>query len=63
MKGILSRSFFEPDFDALVKCLDVCCSEDNPPKFPPVTAGQHLLNMYGKTHADFCHSAEDKSTN
>jgi len=55
--------FFEPDFDALVKCLDVCCSEDNPPKFPPVTAGQHLLNMYGKTHADFCHSAEDKSTN
>ncbi|KAL7468957.1 hypothetical protein ACHAXS_009202 [Conticribra weissflogii] len=54
--------FFEPDFDALVECLDVCCSEYNPPKFPPITAGQHLLNMYGKTHADFFHSAENKST-
>ena len=44
--------FFEPDFDALVECLDVCRGEDGP-KFPPITAGQHLINMYEMTHADF----------
>ena len=45
--------FFDPDWDALVECLESCCSEDNPPKYPPITAGQHLLNMHGQTHADF----------
>jgi isopenicillin N synthase-like dioxygenase len=45
--------FFEPNFDALVKCLDECCSEQHPAKYEPITAGQHLLNMYGMTHADF----------
>lgn len=52
--------FFEPNFDALVKCLDCCCSEDNPPKYPPITAGQHLLNMYEKTHADFEYTSDEK---
>lgn len=46
--------FFEPDFDAVVECLDVCLGNEGP-KYPPVTAGQHLLNMYEKTHADFDH--------
>ena len=45
--------FFEPNFDALVECLESCCDEDNPAKYPPITAGQHLLNMYASTHADF----------
>ena len=45
--------FFDPNFDALVECLESCCSKDNPAKYPPITAGQHLLNMYAKTHADF----------
>jgi isopenicillin N synthase-like dioxygenase len=45
--------FFEPDFDAVVECLPVCCSESNPPRFPPTTAGQHLLDKYNQTHADF----------
>jgi isopenicillin N synthase-like dioxygenase len=49
--------FFEPDFDALVECLDVCRGKDEP-KYPPITAGQHLLNMYNKTHADFDHNME-----
>lgn len=44
--------FFEPDFDALVECLDVCRGEDGP-KYPPITAGQHLMSMYAQTHADF----------
>lgn len=45
--------FFEPNFDALVECLESCCNEDNPAKYPPITAGQHLLNMYASTYADF----------
>jgi isopenicillin N synthase-like dioxygenase len=45
--------FYEPSFDTVVECLEVCCSETNPPKFPPTTSGQHLLNMYSQTHADF----------
>ena len=45
--------FFEPNFDALVECLESCCNKDNPAKYPPITAGQHLLNMYASTHADF----------
>mmetsp|Transcript_8179 Transcript_8179/g.14834 ORF Transcript_8179/g.14834 Transcript_8179/m.14834 type:complete len:326 (-) Transcript_8179:164-1141(-) len=52
--------FFEPNFDALVECLESCCSDDNPPKYPPITAGQHLLNMYEKTHADFDYLGEKK---
>ena len=45
--------FYEPDFDTVVACLDVCCSEANPPKYPPTTAGHHLLDKYRQTHADF----------
>ena len=32
--------FFEPSFDTVVECLPVCCSKDNPPKFPPTTSGK-----------------------
>lgn len=52
--------FFEPNFEAVVECLDCCCSDDNPPKYPPITAGQHLLNMYEQTHADFAYQGEER---
>lgn len=45
--------FYEPDFDTRVACLDVCESEDRPPRYKPTTAGQHLLDKYLQTHADF----------
>lgn len=45
--------FYEPNFDAHVACLDVCCSQNNPPKFEPTTSGEHLLYKYRQTHADF----------
>lgn len=45
--------FYEPNFDAEVKCLPTCCSSDNPPQYPPITSGQHLFNKYKETHADF----------
>ena len=45
--------FYDPHFDTVVKVLDVCCSKENPPKYPPTTTGQHLLDKYKETHADF----------
>jgi isopenicillin N synthase-like dioxygenase len=45
--------FYEPSFDTVVTCLDVCCSDDYPPRYPPTTAGQHLVDKYRQTHADF----------
>lgn len=45
--------FYEPNFDTNVTCLEVCCSPDNPPKYPPITSGQYLLGKYKQTHADF----------
>ena len=45
--------FFEPSFDAVVECLDACCSADNPPKYPVTTAGEHLVSKYKQTHKDF----------
>lgn len=45
--------FFEPNFDAEVVCLPVCCSGENPAKYPPTTAGQHILDKYNETREDF----------
>jgi len=41
--------FFDPDFDADVSCLETCRSSDRPPRFPPTTGGQHLLDMIEAT--------------
>ncbi|CAL8469967.1 g9509 [Coccomyxa elongata] len=45
--------FFEPDFDTRVECLPCCCSPDNPPRYPPTTSGQHLLDKYAQTHSGY----------
>ena len=45
--------FYEPNFDTKVECLPVCCSDENPARYPPTTSGQHLLDKYKQTHADF----------
>lgn len=38
-----SAAFFhDGNHDALVECLSTCCSEDNPPRYAPVLAGDHL---------------------
>jgi isopenicillin N synthase-like dioxygenase len=34
--------FHDGNDDALVECLPTCCSADNPPRYPPVRAGEHL---------------------
>uniref|UniRef100_A0A7I4CR67 Fe2OG dioxygenase domain-containing protein n=1 Tax=Physcomitrium patens TaxID=3218 RepID=A0A7I4CR67_PHYPA len=53
--------FFEPNFDCLVECLPTCCSEDNPPRYPPLTVGEHLVNKYKETHKGFV--SDQKSLN
>lgn len=45
--------FFEPNFDCVVECLPTCCGPADPPKWPPTTSGQHLLDKYRQTHVGF----------
>jgi len=35
--------FFDGNWDARIECLPSCTDALNPPKYPPVTAGQHLM--------------------
>ncbi|CAK0779497.1 hypothetical protein CVIRNUC_004789 [Coccomyxa viridis] len=53
--------FFEPNFDTQVECLPSCCSPDHPPRFPPTTSGQHLLDKYAQTHANYDAGAKSGS--
>ncbi|KAL4566257.1 hypothetical protein LXL04_030370 [Taraxacum kok-saghyz] len=34
--------FFDPNQDCIVECLKSCCSESNPPRFPPIRSGDYL---------------------
>ncbi len=45
--------FYEPNFDTVVVPLRNCIEEGEVPKYPPTTSGQHLLDKYNETHADF----------
>lgn len=49
--------FYDPNFDTVVKCLDVCRTNEDgnesQEKYPVTTSGQHLLDKYKETHADF----------
>ena len=39
-----SMAFFhDGNYDAVIECLPTCCSADNPPRYPRVTAGEHLM--------------------
>ncbi len=38
-------SFNSPDDDAVIRPLDACCSDTNPPRYEPVIAGDHLDAM------------------
>jgi isopenicillin N synthase-like dioxygenase len=35
--------FFDANWDALIECVPTCTGPDNPPRYPPVRAGEHLL--------------------
>ena len=42
--------FCQPDADANIVCLPTCQSEGNPPKYPPVTSGDHLMSRLKATY-------------
>lgn len=41
--------FFDLDADASITPLDVCVSAANPARYGPITAGEHLAEMYRRT--------------
>jgi isopenicillin N synthase-like dioxygenase len=43
----LSIAFFhQPNYDARIECLPSCCGPGRPPRYEPVTSGQHRLTKF-----------------
>lgn len=42
--------FYSPDHYALIDCLPTCHGADNPPKWKPCSAGEHLKEMFDLTY-------------
>lgn len=42
-------TFFNPNYDALISCLPAFQSAENPPKYPPTTAGDYMMSRYRST--------------
>jgi isopenicillin N synthase-like dioxygenase len=40
--------FHQPNYDAVIECLPSCCGPDDPPRYAPVTSGQHRLSKFLK---------------
>ncbi|WP_018075913.1 isopenicillin N synthase family dioxygenase [Novosphingobium nitrogenifigens] len=38
--------FYQPNYDAVVSCLDSCQSPDQPARYPPITSGDHLTAKF-----------------
>jgi isopenicillin N synthase-like dioxygenase len=46
----LSIVFFHmPNYDTVVRCIESCHGPENPPRYPPVTTGEHLTMKFRKT--------------
>ncbi|RRS04102.1 isopenicillin N synthase family oxygenase [Aquabacterium soli] len=43
--------FFDIDYHAEVSALPGCFDDADPPRYPPTTAGQHIIEMYERTRA------------
>jgi len=42
--------FFAADYNTIVRCLDTCVSEDNPPGYPPTKFGYWVENMHAYSY-------------
>ena len=38
--------FHQPNYDAMVSCIESCRSAAQPPKYAPITSGEHLMNKF-----------------
>ncbi|MDC0033355.1 isopenicillin N synthase family oxygenase [Alphaproteobacteria bacterium] len=38
--------FSQPNYDAMIACIETCTGPDNPPKYLPVTSGEHRLKRH-----------------
>ncbi len=43
--------FFEPNFHAVISCLETCRTPDHPPRFADVVAGDYLVSRFNDTFA------------
>ncbi len=43
--------FHNANWDAVIECLPTCAGPSNPPRYPPTTAGAHLMEKFQKTQA------------
>ena len=41
--------FFEPNYDAVIRCLETCKSPEHPAKYADVVAGEYLLSRFNDT--------------
>lgn len=41
--------FFDPNYDCLIEALPTCVGADNPPRYKPITMGQHLTNRFNES--------------
>ena len=44
--------FFSPDYNARIECLPSCVDANNPPRYAPCTAGEHLDEMFRRTYGE-----------
>ena len=44
--------FQDPNPDTVVTCLESCCSEDNPAKYPPIISGEYADRKHQKAHGE-----------
>lgn len=43
--------FVDPDPEVEIACLPGCCSQTNPPRYPPITAREHIRRKIAATHS------------
>jgi isopenicillin N synthase-like dioxygenase len=47
-----SMAFFHnANWDAVIECIPTCADAEHPPKYPPVTAGRHLMDKFRSTQS------------
>ena len=44
--------FVDPDSETTIQALETCVSVGQPARFPPITAGEHLLQRLQASHRD-----------